>query len=60
MWLNDVAFSLQLSALKQSREAEEQRLLQHQEQGEELQALRGQVRQCGEGGGTTGELGSGE
>ncbi|MGH0168028.1 UNVERIFIED_CONTAM: hypothetical protein FKN15_062576 [Acipenser sinensis] len=31
-----------LSALKQSREAEEQRLLQHQEQGEELQALRGQ------------------
>ncbi|MGH0184075.1 UNVERIFIED_CONTAM: hypothetical protein FKN15_013784 [Acipenser sinensis] len=31
-----------LSVLKQSREAEEQRLLQHQEQGEELQALRGQ------------------
>ncbi|XP_041098600.1 FK506-binding protein 15 isoform X2 [Polyodon spathula] len=31
-----------LSALKQSREAEEQRLMQQQEQGEELQALRGQ------------------
>lgn len=34
----------QFSALKLSRESEEQRLLQQQEQGEELQALRQKVQ----------------
>lgn len=39
-----VSLSLQFSAIKQSREEEEQRLLQQQDQGEALQALRDKVR----------------
>lgn len=39
-----LASVFQFSALKQSRDSEEQRLLQQQEQGEELQAMREKVQ----------------